>query len=113
MPWVLRVKDEFSAAHYLPDYGGKCEALHGHNYTVELFILASDLAKNGLAHDFAEIRARLREIMPDHKLLNDLIEKPSAENIARYIYEKLVLFYPGLIKVVVWENGRQGAEYQP
>ena len=112
MPWILRVREEFSAAHYLPDYGGKCEALHGHNYAVEVFIAAENLGKGGIAHDFAGIRARLREIMPDHRLLNDILENPSAELIARYIYEKLRPFYPGLVRVVVWENERQGAEYQ-
>lgn len=110
---MLRVKDEFSAAHYLPEYGGKCEAIHGHNYAVEVFISADELARGGLAYDFAEIKARLREIMPDHTLLNDIMEAPSAENIARYLYEKLRPFYPGLLKVVVWENERQGAEYHP
>ncbi|MGB9589266.1 MAG: 6-carboxytetrahydropterin synthase QueD [candidate division WOR-3 bacterium] len=112
MPWILRVKEEFSAAHYLPDYDGKCEVLHGHNYAVEVFVGAETLGKGGMAYDFAEIRARLKEVMPDHRLLNDLMEKPSAENIAKYIYEKLLPFYPGLIKVVVWESDRQGAEYQ-
>jgi len=112
MPWILRVKEEFSAAHYLPDYEGKCEALHGHNYAVEVFIAAENLCKGGIAHDFAGIRTRLREIMPDHRLLNDILENPSAELIARYIYEKLRPFYPGLVRVVVWENERQGAEYQ-
>jgi len=113
MPWILRVRDEFSAAHYLPNYRGKCEALHGHNYAVEVFIAAEKLGEGGIAHDFAEIKARLKEVMPDHRLLNDIMESPSAELIARYIYENLVKFYPGLIKVVVWENERQGAEYQP
>ncbi|MEO0146253.1 MAG: 6-carboxytetrahydropterin synthase [candidate division WOR-3 bacterium] len=112
MPWVLRLKEEFSAAHYLPSYKGKCEALHGHNYEVEVFVKANELAESGIAHDFAEMRAKLREILPDHRLLNDLMENPSAELIARYIYERLKPIYPGLIRVVVWENGRQGAEYE-
>lgn len=112
MPWILRVKEGFSAAHYLPDYRGKCEALHGHNYAVEVFIASESLGEDGIAHDFAGIRAKLKEIIPDHILLNDILENPSAENIASYIYGKMKLFYPGLVKVVVWENERQGAEYQ-
>ena len=28
----VRITDDFAAAHFLRDYNGKCENLHGHNY---------------------------------------------------------------------------------
>lgn len=111
MAWILKVVDEFAAAHYLPDYHGKCETMHGHNYTVEVEIRVHELDSGGMGHDFGEIRSALRQVMPDHTLLNDILEHPSAENISRYIYEALKPRFPGLFRVTVWENARQSASY--
>ena len=32
----IKVYDRFASAHYLDGYNGKCEALHGHNWKVEV-----------------------------------------------------------------------------
>ncbi len=36
--WRLTVRGEFSAAHALRHYQGKCENMHGHNYAAEMTV---------------------------------------------------------------------------
>jgi 6-pyruvoyltetrahydropterin/6-carboxytetrahydropterin synthase len=93
--YELKVITEFSAAHNLRNFGGKCEALHGHNWKVEVVVSGEELDGSGVVLDFAEVKAATSEVMSeiDHRYLNELpffIEhNPSAENIARYIFERL------------------------
>ena len=85
----------FSAAHLLADIGGKCEDLHGHNFKVEITVAADDLNPDGLLIDFRILKKVLGDILEDidHQHLNrlDYFVKinPSAENIARYVCEKM------------------------
>ncbi len=120
--YELMVRDTFAAAHNLRDYEGKCEHLHGHNYTVEACFLSEKLEKNGLAVDFSELKKALAGILEglDHKYLNDDVEffgknNPSAENIALYIYNELKKKVKGAAigKVSVWESdGARAAYYE-
>jgi len=112
MPWTIRVKRKFNAAHFLTDYHGSPEPLHGHTWEVEVYIDAYELDRGGMGVDFVEIDRRLEEILPDYKLLNEVFDfSPSAENVAKWLYEALKKKYPTLKKVVVWETERCGAEY--
>jgi 6-pyruvoyltetrahydropterin/6-carboxytetrahydropterin synthase len=112
MPYVIRVKREFQAAHFLTDYHGKPEPLHGHTWEVELYIKAEKLDKGGMGFDFVEIQKFLDEILPDYKCMNDIYNfSPSAENVAKHIYYQVKKRYPTLQKVVVWETKHGGAEY--
>ena len=56
MSWKLKVRDKFSAAHFLRDYQGKCEKLHGHTFQVEVEIAVTELDRTGLGIDFVEIK---------------------------------------------------------
>ncbi len=94
--YELMIKDSFAAAHNLRDYSGKCEHLHGHNYTVELHVRAEQLMPNGLAIDFTDLKKVLKKVMEvlDHKYLNEDVEyfkinNPSAENIAKFVFDEL------------------------
>lgn len=106
----IRVKEYFEAAHFLPDCGTKCANMHGHSWTVEVTIRSQTL-QNGMVIDFADVRKILKEILPDHCLLNDIMSNPTAENLAEHFYKELKKRIPGLIKVEVWESTNSGASY--
>lgn len=91
---------DFAAAHFLKDYHGKCENLHGHNYKVYVHVRGEVLDDGGMLMDFSILKKNLREICKilDHTNLNELKDSqdtlifdnnPSAERIATYIYNKL------------------------
>ena len=117
----LNVEDEFASAHFLRKYKGKCERMHGHNYRVQVSIKAEKLNKIGLAIDFGEIKAELKKVMEilDHNVLDELPAfkkiNPSAENIAKYIFDCLNKTLKRknirLAKVTVWETARASASY--
>lgn len=101
--WTVGVREEFSAAHRLENYGGKCEELHGHNYGVEAEVegTATDPA-TGLLLDFKDLRGRLKAVLADldHHFLNEAPclegQNPSSEHLARYIFRALKARLAGL-----------------
>lgn len=102
--YELRVETNFSAAHFLKDYHGKCEKLHGHNYKVYAHLRGDSLDEGGMLIDFTELKKILKEVCDtlDHTNLNDLPvfkQNPSAERIAKYIYDKLLEKMPELSAV--------------
>lgn len=91
----VRVTADFAAAHFLKDYNGKCENLHGHNYKVYAHVRGNKLNEGGMLLDFTKLKSALRLVCKnlDHTNLNDFdyFEKnPSAERIAKYIYEQII-----------------------
>jgi 6-pyruvoyltetrahydropterin/6-carboxytetrahydropterin synthase len=119
--YELNIRKEFSAAHRLREYRGKCEALHGHNWKVDVFVSSSKLNKIGIAADFKDLKAALYKVLEelDHKYLNDIPyfsrHNPTSENIAKYIFERLSLktdkLKVKLSKVTVWESDSANASY--
>src|SRR5437868_1450945 len=94
----VMIERNFSSAHQLRGYKGKCENLHGHNYKIEIYARGSELNNIGLLVDFVELKQAADELLTylDHKNLNELepfIEEqnPSAENVARFVLERLAL----------------------
>jgi 6-pyruvoyltetrahydropterin/6-carboxytetrahydropterin synthase len=94
--WRLRVRQDFSAAHQLRHYQGKCEALHGHNFTVEAEVSGTRLdPRVGYLMDFKELKHHLKEVLEtlDHTCLNELpyfaVRNPTSEELARYIFDAL------------------------
>lgn len=94
--WRLKVKKDFSAAHQLRNYCGKCEHLHGHNFGVEVEVEGDRLDdKVEILMDFKELKKELDEILKDldHKNLSEVEffkeKNPSSENLAFYIYRRL------------------------
>jgi 6-pyruvoyltetrahydropterin/6-carboxytetrahydropterin synthase len=111
MSWTLKVRDRFSAAHFLKEYKGKCENIHGHTFHVEVAITVRELDRTGLGFDFAEIKKVLAAALPDHALLNEVFPfNPSAEEIARHLYGELKKTYP-VRSVTVWESEDAAAAY--
>ena len=111
MSWNLKVRGRFQAAHYLENYKGKCENLHGHTFHVEVEIKVTELDDSGIGIDFTEIKKRLEEILPDHTMLNDVYDfAPSAENISKHLFLQLKESYP-VQRVTVWESEDASAAY--
>lgn len=101
--YEVRVEADFAAAHFLKDYHGKCENLHGHNYKVYAHVHGDRLDEGGMLLDFTELKASLRKVceLLDHKNLNDFDcfkQNPSAERIAAFIAENILEDIPALIK---------------
>lgn len=91
----VRVEADFAAAHFLRDYNGKCENLHGHNYKVYAHVRGSELNEGGMLLDFTKLKGALRTVCKsvDHTNLNDLPvfdQNPSAERIAMFIYNGII-----------------------
>ena len=90
------IERNFSSAHQLRGYRGKCENLHGHNYKIEIYARGKELNSIGLLVDFVELKQAADDLVTylDHKNLNELEpfvveQNPSAENVARFVLEKL------------------------
>jgi 6-pyruvoyltetrahydropterin/6-carboxytetrahydropterin synthase len=99
----VRVEADFSAAHFLKDYHGKCERLHGHNYKVYAHVRGNRLNEGGMLLDFTELKKALRDVCRelDHQNLNDFEvfrQNPSAERIAMYVYDGIIRQLPDLRK---------------
>jgi 6-pyruvoyltetrahydropterin/6-carboxytetrahydropterin synthase len=87
--------------------------MHGHNYVVEVTIASKKLKAPGLVEDFVKVKKTLRRILPDHKLLNDILPvTPTAEHLAKLFYDRLRRQY-SVQKVTVWENDECCAAYEP
>jgi 6-pyruvoyltetrahydropterin/6-carboxytetrahydropterin synthase len=122
--YEVTVEADFSSGHYLRNYKGKCENPHGHNYKVRVTLAGATLDEAGLLLDFKLLKHVLRPIVEriDHQMLNDLEPfttlNPSAENIAKYFYERihggLTNEVPVRISAVqVWETDTSSAVYRP
>ena len=119
----MQVKGTFDAAHHLRGYVGKCSRLHGHTWTVELDVQGETLDEVGMLVDFKDLNRLLKETLEplDHQYLNDLLPfrnvNPTAENIAKYLYETLApqpLFgrrAAHLASVRVWESPHSSVCY--
>ncbi len=119
--YQLFVEDHFDAAHYLPEYQGKCERLHGHRFKVVIRVSAASVGHDGMAYDFAEMKRMLRAVLSelDHTCVNELPDfttmAPSSENIAAWLFEKLHGGFNDtpvkLDAVEVWESPTAGVVY--
>jgi 6-pyruvoyltetrahydropterin/6-carboxytetrahydropterin synthase len=119
--YELKIVTSFSAAHRLENFYGKCEALHGHNWKVEVFLKGEKLDGAGLLQDFGVVKARTRELLEeiDHKYLNELPafsqQNPSSENLAFFLFQRLsdMLNRDGVrvSRVSVWESDTSCASY--
>jgi 6-pyruvoyltetrahydropterin/6-carboxytetrahydropterin synthase len=123
--YTLTVEDNFSSAHQLRGYKGKCENIHGHNWKVVLHVQGKKLNALGLLIDFHDLKSVLKSLLSrlDHKNLNDIPPfneiNPSSENIARFIAEEISEKIKKIDKnlkvtsVTVWESETSRCTYEP
>ena len=121
--YEVMIEEEFSAAHALRGYQGKCENMHGHNWKVEVYVRGEQLDRVGMLVDFKQLKAATRRVMQylDHQNLNELkpfdIElNPSSEHLAGFILHKVAEeLNDGRVKVYkvrVWETPSTSATYE-
>ncbi|MDZ7663423.1 6-carboxytetrahydropterin synthase QueD [Thiohalophilus sp.] len=119
--YTMTIVTDFAAAHYLRDYEGVCNRLHGHNWKVEVHVQASALDRVGMGMDFKDIKDATRELLGglDHYNLNDIAPfdriNPTAENIAAFFHSKLSeSLNSDVVKVnavTIWETDRACVTY--
>jgi 6-pyruvoyltetrahydropterin/6-carboxytetrahydropterin synthase len=116
----LKIIDSFSAAHQLHGYAGNCEALHGHNWKVEVQVRGEHVNGIGIVIDFKDLKRLTKRILDqfDHGMLNEHEAfrdcNPSSELIARHVYRELARELPGGVAmeaVTVWESDNAAATY--
>ncbi|HEV3198947.1 MAG TPA: 6-carboxytetrahydropterin synthase QueD [Bryobacteraceae bacterium] len=120
----VTIEETFAAGHALRNYRGKCENVHGHNYRCQVTLEGAELDSIGLLVDFVELKKVVHGVLDrmDHQWLNEFppfdVLNPSAENMAKYIYDEVS---EGLktrqgVKVGairLWETDTASATYRP
>ncbi|RJQ49136.1 MAG: 6-carboxytetrahydropterin synthase QueD [Gammaproteobacteria bacterium] len=119
--YTLKIVEDFASAHTLRDYPGDCNRMHGHNWKIEVEVVAQRLDAAGMGVDFKVIKQATRSLARqlDHRYLNDIepFDKvnPTAENLAAFFYQGLsrALNTPHLrvSSVTLWETERACARY--
>lgn len=119
--FTLTVMTEFASAHSLRDYPGECHRLHGHNWKVEVEVVATELDELGMAVDFKEIKSAARKAAGelDHRYLNEIPPfdqvNPTAENIAAHLFERISTDLNNarvtVSAVTLWETERACVRY--
>jgi 6-pyruvoyltetrahydropterin/6-carboxytetrahydropterin synthase len=123
----------FCYGHRLLNYEGKCRHLHGHNGRAVISLESPGLDSKGMLVDFSEIKRHVQRWIDenlDHNmilcredpLLPLLIERgervfvmdrnPTAENIARLIFEQAVQAGLPVVEVLLWETDNCHASYR-
>ena len=103
----------FAAGHFLaPPYHGKCSRMHGHTWRVDVVVNAEILDHCGMVMDFADFAplAHYIEQRFDHAVVNDTVEQPTCENIARHFYDWCRGRW-AVTTVRVWESDTAWGEY--
>ena len=124
----------FCYGHRLLNYKGKCRHLHGHNGKVEIELSAKTLDRRGMVRDFTEIKRAIQgwiDANLDHKMilcagdpalpalrrltepLYVVGENPTAENLAKLIYEQTKRLGFPVTAVRFWETAHSFAAYRP
>lgn len=98
---------EIAGAHCLNlSYKSKCNNLHGHNWRISVYCKSETLNPDGMVIDFTAIKEIVNKL--DHSNLNDFLKQPTAENIAKYLCDKIPYCY----KVTIEESKDNEATYE-
>jgi 6-pyruvoyltetrahydropterin/6-carboxytetrahydropterin synthase len=109
--WLISKSIEIDASHIVEGYNGPCARLHGHRWKIELTVEVNELNEIGIGVDFGELKKHLESFNLDHQHLNDIIPQPTAENLAKYIFDELSKKGLKPHKVTVWETPTNKVEY--
>ena len=125
---------DFCYGHRLLQYEGKCRHLHGHNGRAVISIAGDSLDSRGMVLDFSDIKRAVSTWIDenlDHRMILNrqdpvvpileqmgepmylLDENPTAENIAKLIFEETRSQGVPIVEVRLWETPRCFATYAP
>ena len=113
----LRKTFEFEAAHWLPTFpeGHKCRRMHGHSFRIDVFVEGEVPPETGYLMDYGEIKRAIEPVKQrlDHYVLNEIdgLANPTAEVLAKWVYDRLKSALPLLSAVRVHETCTTEAEY--
>jgi len=123
--YTVRVEARFEAAHFLREYRGISEPLHGHSYKVEADLegRGGGLDDDAIAVDFVSAKKKLETLAKrlDYGCINDVppftTVNPSAENIASWFAEELQRDVANegaiVVAVTIWEGPVNSVTYKP
>jgi 6-pyruvoyltetrahydropterin/6-carboxytetrahydropterin synthase len=103
----IRRRFRFEAAHHLPHHPGRCRELHGHSYELVVTVEGPVAEPSGMVVDFSDLKRATREAVVDrldHRCLNDLVDNPTAERMAEWIWKQLGPVLPGLVEIELAET---------
>lgn len=136
--YTLQTSASFDSAHFLKGYEGKCSNIHGHRWLVEVTVASEEIEEKGqirgMIVDFKTLKEDIKELADefDHSLLIEegslktktqealqeegfrvveLSFRPTAENLARYFYDKIEEKEYQVILVKVYETPNNCAGY--
>jgi 6-pyruvoyltetrahydropterin/6-carboxytetrahydropterin synthase len=110
----------FEAGHVLENHDAECASPHGHSYVMKIVIRRENLVKEGpkkgMVVDFKDIGATVKPMIDkyfDHRWLNDTLQvsNPTAEFIAKWVFEHLEKKIEGLYSISIYETPRSRATY--
>ena len=134
----LKTEASFDGAHFLTDYHGKCENLHGHRWRVVAYVRQEELqaegTTRGMVMDFGAFKQAVREevarldhmfLVEEGSLRRSTIEalqgegftllvlpfRTTAENLARYLYQRISARHLPVSQVDVYETPPNCASY--
>lgn len=123
--YTVRVEARFEAAHFLREYRGISEPLHGHSYKVEADLAGSDggVDSDAIAVDFVSAKRKLEQLARqlDYCCINDVPPftemNPSAENIAGWFARELQTAVADesaqVVAVTIWEGPVNSVTFVP
>ena len=123
--FTVRVSARFEAAHFLREYRGISEPLHGHSYKVEADLAArtGGVDSDAIAVDFVSARRKLEALAKrlDYGCINNVPPfdeiNPSAENIAEWFADQLGEAVAGeaavVLAVTIWEGPVNSVTFRP
>jgi 6-pyruvoyltetrahydropterin/6-carboxytetrahydropterin synthase len=122
--FTVRVEARFESAHYLREYRGISEPLHGHSYKVEAELAGKSggVDSDAIAVDFVSARHKLEALAKklDYACINEVAPfdriNPSAENVAAWFHRELseAIANEGVVRAVtIWEGPVNSVTYRP
>ena len=112
---IVRRRFEFEAAHRLPNHSGKCKELHGHSYKLFVKVERAVDEASGMVIDFSDLKTIVAAAVVarlDHVYVNDLIDNPTAERMALWVWTELKPRLSGLLEIELQETSNCSVIYR-